>query len=198
MVSSRGLWLKNNEFNLTAIMSSNYTIFKATSDQAESLADLAERTFREAFELMTAARDLAAYIATNFTPQKMRMDLAHLNSAVFIAEINGLWVGYGQLKAGGSPECVTGPSPIQLYRLYVFGEHQGKGLGQALMKTCYRHAVNNGFKTLWLTTWTKNTRTIAIYRRAGFETVGAQVFWVGNDPQKDFIMAKSLPGSERC
>jgi ribosomal protein S18 acetylase RimI-like enzyme len=174
--------------------SDTYHIFKATAEHADVLADFSRRTFREAFESMTAPRDLEAYIELHFTPEKMCQQLADRRSAVFIAEINGLWMGYAHLKAGTPPECVKGPNPLQLYRLYVSGAYQGKGLGQVLMKKSYAYAKGKGFKTLWLSTWAENTRAIDVYRQQGFETVGNQIFWVGNDPQQDFIMAKILPG----
>jgi ribosomal protein S18 acetylase RimI-like enzyme len=174
--------------------SDTYHIFKATAGQADVLADFSRRTFREAFELMTDTRDLEAYIELHFTPEKMRQQLADRRSAVFIAEIDGFWVGYVHLKAGTPPECVKGPKPLQLYRLYISRAYQGKGLGQVLMKKCYAYAKDKGFKTLWLSTWVENTRAIDVYRKQGFETAGKQIFWVGNDPQQDFIMAKILPG----
>ncbi len=175
---------------------SAYRIFKAGIEHARLLADFSSRTFREAFELMTDPRDLEAYIATYYTPEEMIKELAERRSAVFVAEIENLWVGYAQLKAAIPPECVTGSNPLQLYRLYVARMHHGKGLGQMLMKKCYHFAEDKGYKTLWLSTWTKNTRAVDVYRKQGFETVGEQIFWVGSDPQQDLIMARNISASQ--
>jgi ribosomal protein S18 acetylase RimI-like enzyme len=172
--------------------SDTYHIFKATAEHADLLAEFSRHTFREAFGQVTEPRDLEAYISSHFTSEKLTEELSDYRSTVFIAESAGIWVGYVHLKAATPSACVKGPNPIQLFRLYVSGAHQGKGLGQTLMKRCYTYARDKGFNTLWLSTWEENKRAIDVYRQQGFETVGSQIFWVGNDPQNDLIMAKTL------
>ena len=169
-----------------------YHIFRAGVEHTVLLAEFSRHTFREAFGQVTEPRDLEAYISSHFTSEKLTEELSDYRSTVFIAESAGIWVGYVHLKAATPPACVKGPNPIQFFRLYVSGAHQGKGLGQAFMNRCYTYARDKGFNTLWLSTWVENKRAIDVYRQQGFETVGSQIFWVGNDPQNDLIMARTL------
>jgi ribosomal protein S18 acetylase RimI-like enzyme len=48
--------------------------------------------------------------------------------------------------------------------------------------------------TVWLGVWERNLRAQAFYRKHGFAVVGTQVFMMGSDAQRDFVMAKPLAG----
>ena len=43
--------------------------------------------------------------------------------------------------------------------------------------------------------WEHNPRAIAFYRKAGFAEVGEHAFPLGDDPQRDIVMARPVAGS---
>ena len=49
-----------------------------------------------------------------------------------------------------------------------------------------------GSDLVWLGVWERNPRAISFYRKNGFVEVGSHVFRLGNDPQRDIIMARSV------
>lgn len=87
---------------------------------------------------------------------------------------------------------MSGSTPGEIHRLYVDRDWHGKGLAPALMDACLQALKVHGSDVVWLGVWEHNPRAIAFYRKFGFAEVGDHVFPVGNDPQRDIIMMRSL------
>jgi diamine N-acetyltransferase len=160
---------------------------------AEGLADLAARTFRDTFAADNDARDLALYLARAYGPVEQGRELADPQITTLLAEVDGQTVGYAQLRRGPAPACVTGEAPIELWRLYVERKQHGRGVAQELMRCVDREARQAGARTLWLGVWERNERAKAFYRKWSFVDVGSQVFMVGSDAQTDHILVRALP-----
>lgn len=167
-------------------------IRRATTDDAAMLAELAARTFHDAFAADNKAEDMDAYMSVAFTPAQLAAELAETGNAFFVAEIDAVPVGYAQLRAGDAPECVGGPEPVELSRLYVSREWHGRGIAQALVDALVEEARALKRRTLWLGVWEHNPRAQAFYRKWGFSVVGSHVFVLGSDPQTDLLMERAL------
>lgn len=167
-------------------------IRRATAGDAAMLADLAARTFRDAFAADNKAEDMDAYMSVAFTPAQLASELSASGNTFFVAEVEGAPVGYAQLRAGDAPTCVTGPDPVELSRLYVSQAWHGRGAAQALMRALVEEARAAGRRTLWLGVWELNPRAQAFYRKWGFRVVGSHVFVLGTDPQTDLLMERAL------
>jgi ribosomal protein S18 acetylase RimI-like enzyme len=159
---------------------------------AELLAELGARTFTETFGPDNTPQDMAAYLASAFSPAQQAAELADPRSTFQIAEISGVAVGYAMIRSGNVPDGVTGDKPIELVRLYVSRESLGSGVGAALMQACIGEAKRSGFETLWLGVWKHNPRARAFYRQWNFHEVGTHVFQLGGDPQIDILMQRSI------
>jgi GNAT superfamily N-acetyltransferase len=166
-----------------------WTIRAAVDADAGALAELAERTFRAAFEADNTAEDMAAHVARSYSPARQAAELADPALATLVAEHDGALVAYAQLRRGSAPACVTGPSPVEVWRFYVDQVWHGRGLARALMGAAAGAASDGGAATLWLGVWERNPRAMAFYGKMGFTPVGAQVFLLGDDPQRDLVMA---------
>lgn len=164
----------------------------AVPGEAEALAQLMERTFRDAFGAANRPQDLATHIARSYGAERQGQEMADPAMAVLVAEMDGHLCGYAQLRRAEAPAAVTGREPMQLWRFYLDQAWLGKGVAQALMEAVKREARSRGAKTLWLGVWEENPRGIAFYRKAGFSEVGRFLFHVGDDPQRDLIMTHSL------
>ena len=62
-------------------------------------------------------------------------------------------------------------------------------LSDALSPRLYRPIVQ---LDLWLGVWERNARARAFYSRWGFTEVGEMHFVLGNDPQRDLVLALAL------
>jgi ribosomal protein S18 acetylase RimI-like enzyme len=174
----------------------NLVIRRANVDDAGLLAELGARTFAETFAAANSAEDMAAYLASSFSEVEQAAELADPNSTIYIAETNGMAIGYAMLRTGNAPDCVTDDTPIELVRLYVSREHLGDGVGAGLMQACINEANLQGYRTMWLGVWENNHRAQAFYRKWKFRDVGTHVFQLGQDAQTDILMERSISISE--
>jgi ribosomal protein S18 acetylase RimI-like enzyme len=170
----------------------NFIIRRGNAADADLLAELGARTFSETFAADNTLEDMTAYLASSFSLKKQAEELADPDSLFLIAEADGVAVGYAMLRSGDLEDGITGENPVELVRLYVSRESLGSGLGAALMQACIDEAKERGHQTLWLGVWEHNTRARAFYRKWRFHEVGTHVFQLGNDPQTDLLMQRSI------
>jgi len=168
------------------------TIRRGTLQDAELLAELGARTFSETFAGDNTPQNLAAYLASAFSPERQATELADLRCSYQIAEVDGRAVGYALLRSGRVPAGVNGDRPIELVRLYVSQESIGSGVGAALMWACIDEAQLRGHRTLWLGVWEHNLRAQEFYRKWNFQEVGTHVFQLGEDAQTDLLMQRKI------
>jgi GNAT superfamily N-acetyltransferase len=174
-------------------VTASYVIRTATVDDAPTLADFGERTFRDAFAADNRAEDIEAYVGATYSADRQRDDLADPARVTLLAEAEGRPIAYAQLREGVAPACVTGPAPIELLRFYVDRTWHGRGPARALMDGVIAAAAGRGARTLWLGVWDRNPRAIAFYEKCGFRDVGSQAFVLGTDRQTDRVMVRALP-----
>ncbi len=163
-----------------------------TPVDADALAEIAARTFRDTFSANTHPDDMAVYVAEAYGPAQQRRELTDPQILTLLVHEGERLAGYAQLRRGPAPACVTGSAPIELWRFYVSREWHGRGIAQQLMRAVETEAVRAMAGTLWLGVWEKNERAKGFYRKCGFADVGSHIFLVGSDPQTDRIMTKSV------
>jgi ribosomal protein S18 acetylase RimI-like enzyme len=167
-------------------------IRRATLDDASLIAAVGAESFTRSFGAQNTPENLAMHLAKAFGDDIQRRELADPAVTYLIAEQDGRTAGYAQVRSGEAPECVTGPSPIEVRRFYVLHDFHGTGIAQKLMDACADEARHRGGRTLWLGVWDQNPRAIRFYTKWGFEDVGGQTFMLGEDPQQDRVLAHAL------
>jgi ribosomal protein S18 acetylase RimI-like enzyme len=167
-------------------------IRRAELSDAEQLVELASRTYYDTFAPVNTPENMQAYISSAFTVPQFRAELNEPKAAFYVAEVDGSLGGYAKLLTCPPPECVTGPSPIELVRLYVDRPWQGTGVAGKLIERCIADAKRQGRQTMYLGVWEHNQRAIAFYRKWGFVRVGEHIFQMGDDPQTDWWMVRSI------
>jgi diamine N-acetyltransferase len=171
---------------------SELVIRHARAEDAALLAELGARTFAETFGADNRPEDMTAYLISSFGGAQLAAELADPNSFFLFAEMQGVAAGYAKLRAGVAHESVRGKKPIELERLYVSLEWLGRGVGAGLMQVCIDEAMQKGYRTIWLGVWEHNHRARAFYRKWNFREVGEHIFQLGDDPQTDILMERSL------
>jgi diamine N-acetyltransferase len=162
---------------------------------ANALAELAARTFQEAFAAANRPEDMALHIARAYGPAEQLRELRDPSVTTLLVHVDGQLAGYAQLRLGGAPACVTGGSPVELWRFYVASAWHGRGVAQALMAQVVDEVRRRGGQTVWLGVWEQNDRAKAFYRKSGFVDVGSQIFMVGSDAQTDRILVRAVHGT---
>jgi len=169
----------------------------AEESDAADLSALAERTFRATFAEANDVADLEAHCAQNFGVAIQRREIQDSGMRTLLACIGDGITGYSQVRLHAPKDCVETQRPAELLRIYVDAGWHGRGVAQALMSASVDVARDAGCDSIWLGVWEHNPRAIAFYRKLGFEPVGEHVFKLGNDPQRDVVMARPLRDRRR-
>jgi len=164
----------------------------ASPADAAALAQIAEKSFRQAFEAQNSVADMDLYCRSHFSEAMQASEIAATDGATLLIKHHGELAGFSQLRWGSAPDCVSGPAPGEIARFYLLREFHGTGVALPLMQNSLEALQSQGCKTAWLGVWQENPRAIAFYRKHGFREVGEQIFVLGNDHQRDFVLARSL------
>lgn len=162
----------------------------AIPSDAESLAALAEETFRETFGGVNTAEDMSLHCRTSYGKAIQSAEISDPNMVTLVCEDGGTLIAFAQLRWSEAPGCVSAISPGEIQRLYVSKSWHGKGIAQDLMTASLIEMKTRESDVVWLGVWERNPRAIAFYKKFGFEEVGSHVFALGRDPQRDIIMVR--------
>lgn len=164
----------------------------ARSSDAASLAALAERTFRETFAADNSEENINQHCARKFSAEIQGAEISDPDMTTLLAEVAGELAGFAQIRRVQAPACVPGERPAELHRIYVLSKWHGRGIAHELMHASYAAAARVGSDSIWLGVWEHNPRAIAFYRKCGFAVVGDHTFMLGQDRQRDLILAAQV------
>jgi len=167
-------------------------IRRAQRDDAKQLAVVAEQTFRDAFAGVNTPENMALHCQASYSEAIQAAEIADPGMVTLLCEQQQMLVGFAQLRWGKVPGCVKADAPGEIQRLYVARDFHGKGVAHDLMNACMHEMALHRSDVVWLGVWERNPRAIAFYRKFGFREVGTHVFPLGNDPQRDIVMARPV------
>ncbi|MDY7227915.1 GNAT family N-acetyltransferase [Hyalangium rubrum] len=165
------------------------TIRPATAADAATLTALGARTFRDTFGAHNTPEDMEAFFASHYREEIQLAELADPRNLYLLAEVSGTPAAFALLRDSPPEKGVPGSRPLMLMRLYVDQPFLGAKVGAALMNRCVEEARARGHDVLWLGVWEHNTRARAFYAKWGFSEVGEMTFLLGNDVQRDHVLA---------
>jgi len=168
------------------------TLRRAIAADALALSQIAEATFRAAFAAASTEADMDRHCANRFSARQQGEEIAAPSLETWLAMDGDAIAGFAQLRVRVRPRCVAAASACEVQRLYVEARFHGKGVAARLMDACVDAARRHGTAALWLGVWERNPRAIAFYAKCGFVEVGEQVFPLGQDLQRDLVMARPI------
>lgn len=167
-------------------------IRRAVPADAPVLADLARTTFYDAFAATNDPADMALHLERAYGVTQQTAELLDTGITSLLVEKDGNAIAYAQIRNHQVPNCVSGATPLELWRFYVDRRWHGQGVAPALMERVKSEARLRGASTLWLGVWEHNDRARAFYAKCGFSDVGEHIFLFGTDPQTDRVMSTML------
>ena len=167
-------------------------IRKGVPEDAAALAEFGWRTFAESFAGQNDPQAMAEYLSENYSTSRQSAELSSPDVLTLLAELDGIMIGYAQVRRNPPPADYSLPDPLELHRIYVDGPYQGSGLAQRLMAAVLSTAPTLGGRTLWLSVWEQNPHAIRFYLKYGFADLGSKDFWLGSERQTDRLMAISI------
>lgn len=174
---------------------SGFQVRRASRTDASNLAELAASTFRDTYSLISDPVEVEDYIRTNFTPKRLEEQIADDSGSFILGSVGDRLIGYAHVRVSVAPECVVGPDPIELSRLYLEKAFHGRGYGSALMFASLREARSRNGQTLWLSVYSENTNARVFYAAMGFVEIGARDFLFGGRTYKDPVMSRAISQS---
>jgi len=168
------------------------SIRPAEERDAYLLADLAARTFSDAYSCTLSAEDLDDYLSKAFNREQMLEDITDPDVLLFLGLLSDTLCAYIKLQPTSVRQCVRGANPIELLRLYVLAGCKGRRIGTALLDVGLKAARDKAYESCWLKVWDGNTEAIDFYKNKGFATVGNDPYPVGSTSRNVVLMACSL------
>ena len=167
-------------------------IIKVAAQQAELLLELSRRTFFEAFAHLNNPADMEAYATQAFTLQKFQQELNNIDSTFYFVYAGDELAGYLKLNLNTAQTEFQGTDALEVERIYICQQHQGKKIGKLLIGHALQTAIDNNLKQVWLGVWEHNTNAIRFYEANGFAVFSSHPFVLGTDKQTDLLMRRYL------
>jgi len=168
------------------------TIRELTRKDIPQLKELAIRIYRDTFSELNSPENMEAFLQKDYSIESFNREFNEDNSAYFFACIEGTPVGYLRLRRNEEAESQLGKNSLEIHRIYVDVNYQGKSIGRDLMQFAIDYAVRLKVDWIWLGVWEHNPRAKEFYRKWGFERFGEHVFQMGDDAQTDWLMKKKI------
>ena len=167
-------------------------INKVTINEIGQLQDISRRTFFEAFSADNTEEDMKKYLEEGLSVEKLTSELNDPNTEFYFATLDYSVIGYLKINFGQSQTELKSNHSLEIERIYVLKEFQGKKVGQLLFDNAIRIARQKNFDYIWLCVWEKNLRAFKFYQRNGFVEFDKHIFKLGNDEQTDIMMKLKL------
>lgn len=167
-------------------------IVKVNPDDWEILQQIAITTFRDTYEKFNDPVNFKTYLENAFNQERLLQEISHPHSDFYFLKKENTVVGYIKLNEYASQTEPEGDDALEVERIYVVKEEQGKGYGKLLIQKAIAVAQAKGKNKLWLAVWEKNPNAIRFYKKMGFEVYGTHIFQMNDEPQIDFMMKIDL------
>ena len=164
-------------------------IIRADITNAASVATIGKKSFRRAFEhLFICREDLTEYLEFTYDPVKLAKSIRKENNIYLLAFMEGRPVGFAKLKKHSLNDLITSPAQMEMQKIYVLAEYQGRGVGSALMNEVNALASEEGPDSIWLDTYISNEKAIRFYESRGFKKIGRYYFTIGSQTFEYYVM----------
>lgn len=163
---------------------------EATHDDCAAVAALAAKTFTQSFGHFYRPENLAQHLAEKCSKEFFEEGLNQGNTVLMLHDANTL-IGYA--KVGHVALPVKPPIPRgaqEIHRVYIDKAYQGRGLGKALMLHILSLPRIATSPIVYLGVWEENIRAQTLYKHYGFAPHGHYLYQVGDQFDRELIMAR--------
>ena len=165
---------------------------RVTISDIPALMEIGRKTFQETFATSNTPEDMEKYLAESFSENKLSRELNNEHSLFYFALLNDCVIGYLKVNRGISQTELQDECSLEIERIYVLQEFQGKKVGQVLYEKAIELAIQYRVDYVWLGVWEENKRALSFYQKNGFVAFNQHIFKLGDDEQTDIMMKKIL------
>lgn len=167
-------------------------IRKCSMEDLPILQEVSIETFSDTFKDQNSPENMKAYLEKAYDTKKLDMELSNTSSQFFFIYLKEELAGYLKVNTDDAQSEEMDDESLEIERIYVRSKFQKQGLGKFLMNKAIEIAAELNKKVIWLGVWEKNQNAIAFYSKNGFVKTGAHSFYMGDEEQVDYILAKTL------
>lgn len=167
-------------------------ILQVGSNDLELLRSISIQTFTETFAHQNTESDMQKYVAEKLSLEQLSKELHTENSSFYFLKFNEQIIGYLKLNTKDAQTEAQGNNCVEIERIYVKQDFQGKDFGKLLMQKAIEFAKQQLYHFIWLAVWEQNFKAIAFYKKQGFVEFGKHTFQLGDDAQIDIMMKLEL------
>jgi ribosomal protein S18 acetylase RimI-like enzyme len=170
----------------------NIEIRIAGIEYVADLQKISRQTFYETFAEGNTAENMAKYLEEGFSIGKLTDELNDPDSVFYFAFSGADIIGYVKLNFGESQTELKDRKAVEIERIYVSKEFQGKNVGKQLYDKAIEVATKQKAEYVWLGVWEENSKAINFYQKNGFVEFDKHIFMLGDDEQTDIMMKLQL------
>ena len=167
-------------------------ITRITTNEIDQLQKIGRQTFYETFSTGNTQENMQKYLDERFSIEKLTAELNDKNAIFYFAQLENKIVGYLKINFGDSQTELKDDKSLEIERIYVLKEFQGKKIGQILYDKAIEIAKQKDADYIWLGVWEENPRAISFYKKNGFVEFNKHIFKLGDDEQIDIMMKLNL------
>ena len=160
--------------------------------QVHLLQKTSIETFSLAFAKDNTPENLVDYYGKSFSIEALLEQINDLNSRFYFIYDEDKLAAYFKINIGESQTEIGANDGMELERLYIYPEHQSKKIGAFIVNEVKIKALLEDKKYIWLGVWENNLRAIKFYQKQGFIKFDSHIYYLGNDPQNDWMMRLEL------
>lgn len=158
----------------------------------DKLVAISKKTFIEAFEKDNNPDDFKTYLDLAFTTSTIKKQLENPDSTFYFVLKDAFLIGYLKLNTNNAQSELQDNNSIEIERIYVLKEHQGKQFGRQMLRFVFDIGVKKKKTYIWLGVWQKNLDAIRFYEKHGFQKFDTHPYYIGSDKQTDWLMRFDL------
>jgi diamine N-acetyltransferase len=167
-------------------------IRSARWEDIPEMRQVAITTYQDTFADANTPENMQAYFNEAYSLEVLLKELEETRAKLFIAWEDDKVVGFARLRVSDEVVGLLGSNTIELQRLYVLTSAQGQSVGKLLMQHSLEYAQSHQYDWIWLGVWEKNFKAQQFYNKWGFQKFSEHTFWMGEDPQIDWLLKKKL------
>jgi predicted FMN-binding regulatory protein PaiB/ribosomal protein S18 acetylase RimI-like enzyme len=178
-----GIMKEKRQINIEKI-----NIREVTHKDIYHLQKIGRDTFFETFSGENTEENMQKYLDEGFSLEKLTAELNNPDSQFYFAELKNKVIGYLKLNFGPSQTELKDNKALEIERIYILKEFQGRRVGQLLYEKAIQTAIQADAEYVWLGVWENNPRAINFYKKNGFIEFDRHIFKLGDDEQTDLMM----------
>ncbi len=163
-------------------------IVKVMLNDIDQLQRIGKQTFYETFSSGNSEENMKGYLDNGFSTDKLKIELSDKRSEFYFAVLDDNVIGYLKVNSGQSQTEIKDDNALEIERIYVLKEFQGKKVGQLLYEKAMEVSKQKGVDYVWLGVWEENPGAIRFYKKNGFVEFDKHIFKLGDDEQTDIMM----------